>query len=312
MVMTRPHVLCPVDFSDSSRAALCYAAAVADHFGATLTVMTVEDPLLAQVVAGAGHLPPFEQSIAADLRRFYDETFAGREQGAKTVDMRVTVGKPADQILEAARELRADLIVISSHGRSGVRRMFFGSTTERVLRETTVPVLVTPPDRVAPFSLSELGQQIHRVIAPVDLTDASPHQVTVAAGIAGSLGVPLIVAHAMEPLFVPPSIRMAVAGMDASRRAETEERLATLASAVSATATETLVVTGEPSEEIVKLASTRDARLIVMGLHSSGLLGPRMGSVTYRVLCLTHALVLALPPAPAATPTALQATAARA
>jgi nucleotide-binding universal stress UspA family protein len=57
-----------------------------------------------------------------------------------------------------------------------------------------------------------------------------------------------------------------------------------------------LVVYGEPAEEIAKVASDRDAGLIVMGLHSSPVLGPRMGSVTYRVLCLAHRLVLALPP----------------
>jgi nucleotide-binding universal stress UspA family protein len=62
---------------------------------------------------------------------------------------------------------------------------------------------------------------------------------------------------------------------------------------------EGLVAYGEPSEEIAKVANDRDVGLIVMGLHSSPLLGPRMGSVTYRVLCLAHTLVLALPPAPA-------------
>ena len=61
---------------------------------------------------------------------------------------------------------------------------------------------------------------------------------------------------------------------------------------------EIIVLTGDPAEEIVKLAETREANLIVMGLHSSGALGPRMGSVTYRVLCLAHAPVLALPPVP--------------
>jgi len=56
------------------------------------------------------------------------------------------------------------------------------------------------------------------------------------------------------------------------------------------------VVTREPAEEIAKVAGDRDAGLIIMGLHSSPLLGPRMGSVTYRVLCLAHRPVLALPP----------------
>ena len=59
---------------------------------------------------------------------------------------------------------------------------------------------------------------------------------------------------------------------------------------------ETMVLSGDPSEEITKLVNTRQAHLIVIGLHASGLLGPRMGSVTYRVICMSHAPILALPP----------------
>jgi nucleotide-binding universal stress UspA family protein len=73
-----------------------------------------------------------------------------------------------------------------------------------------------------------------------------------------------------------------------------QEMAASLSDAVK---TETLVISGDPADEIVKLADARHANLIVMGLHSSELLGPRMGSVTYRVLALTHKLVLAVPPA---------------
>ena len=61
---------------------------------------------------------------------------------------------------------------------------------------------------------------------------------------------------------------------------------------------EALIAYGEPAEEIAKVATDRDAGIVVMGLHSSPVLGPRMGSVTYRVLCLAHRLVLALPPLP--------------
>jgi nucleotide-binding universal stress UspA family protein len=56
---------------------------------------------------------------------------------------------------------------------------------------------------------------------------------------------------------------------------------------------------GEPAEEIAKIAADRQTGLIVMGLHASAVSGARMGSVTYRVLSVTHALVLALPPPPA-------------
>ena len=99
-------------------------------------------------------------------------------------------------------ELDVDLIVISSHGRSGLRKMFFGSTTERVLRETTVPVLITPDDKPPTSSLSEIARHVHHVIAPVDLTAASARQLAVANGVANGLSLPLIVAHVIEPVFV--------------------------------------------------------------------------------------------------------------
>jgi len=295
---TAPTVLCPIDFSDSSRAALCYGAAIADHFGARLTVLTVEDPLLAEVAATTGLAPSLRSETERELHKLLAETLP-EPRGAGHIDMRVAAGKPAAQILRAATDLRAELIVMSSHGRSGVRKMFFGSTTERVLRETTMPVLVTPEAYPHVVSLEEASRTIRRIIVPVDLTDSSPRQVAVAAGIASALSIPLIVAYVLEPVFVPPRIRALVPGTDAARRGYAEQHLAQLAtSAGLPDTTETLVVSGEPSEEIVKLAGTRNAGLIVMGLHSSGMFGPRMGSVTYRVLCLTPTLVLALPPVP--------------
>jgi nucleotide-binding universal stress UspA family protein len=294
-----PSVLCPVDFSDASRAALCYAAAIADHFGARLTVLTVDDPLLAQVAATTGRVPSFRYESERELRDLVAETLPATRRGAATLDLRVALGKPAAEILHTARDVAADVIVMSSHGRSGMRKMFFGSTTERVLRETTVPVLVTPEDRPRVVSVEDASQTLHRIVAPVDLTAASSRQIAVAAGIARALSIPLMLAHVIEPVFVPPRVRAVVPGSDAARREYAEERLAALVAVAGSTdAIETLVASGEPSEEIVKLAETRNAGLIVMGLHSSGLFGPRMGSVTYRVLCLTHALVLALPPEP--------------
>jgi nucleotide-binding universal stress UspA family protein len=304
-----PSVVCPVDFSEASRGALCYAAAIADHFGARLTIVGVDDPLLSEVAAATGRVPSLAEESEYELHRFCGETLARVGHGARTVDYRVASGKPATEILRVAREAGAELIVMGSHGRSGVRKMFFGSTTERVLRETFIPVLVTPDDRERVVSLSAIAAHVHRIVAPVDLTEHSPHQVTVAAGVAAALSVPLILVHVIEPAFIPYSVRLLMPGADAERRSAVEEQLSALAeSAAHGAVTESVVLTGEPSEEIVKLADVRDAHLIVMGLHSSGLLGPRMGSVTYRVLCLAHTLVLSLPPMPATADAVLPAS----
>jgi nucleotide-binding universal stress UspA family protein len=300
-VAHQPTVICPVDFSEPSRSALRYAAAIAEHFGARCIVLTVDDPLLESVAASTGRVSLTDET-REELRQFIADTL-GHTPGFTTIDLRVAVGKPAPEILATAKAEHADLIVMSSHGRSGLSKRFLGSTTERVLRETRIPVFVAPKADAVATSLSEIGREIHAVVAPVDLTAASSYQLTVASGIASALSVPLIAVHVVEPVFLPRRVRAVIAGSDLERRAESEARLRDLISAAASQAkVEVLVVTGDPSEEIVKIAQSRRARLIVMGLHSSELLGPRMGSVTYRVLSLSDALVLALPPskAPAA------------
>jgi nucleotide-binding universal stress UspA family protein len=295
-------ILCPIDFSEPSRTALRYAAAIANHFGARLTVLAVDDPLLAEAAATTGRVPALADDTRDELWRFTNQTLEPIGPGPRTVDFRVSVGKPGPEILLVARELHSDLIVMSSHGRSGVRKMFFGSTTERVLRETPVPVLVTPAEHERVTAVSTMANLIHRVLVPVDFVPVSAHQLAVAAGLAQAFSIPLVVAHVMEPIYIPPRLQMAMPGVAASRRTDIENRLAELAAPYRRRAPiETVVVPGEPAEEIVKLAQARDAQLIVMGLHSSSALGPRMGSITYRVLCLTGSLVLALPPKPAAS-----------
>lgn len=290
-----PLIVCPIDFSDTSRTALQYSCAIADHFGARVVVTTVDDPLLATVAAASGE--PLAAATKKELQHFIHTTVSERPEGPKSLELQVTVGKPAAEILRTARERRADLIVMSSQGRSGTSKRFFGSTTEAVLRATDVPVLVTPKTKHQVTSLSDIAKQIRHIVVPVDLSSASARQLGIAATIGRALSAGLIVPYIIEPVFVPPAVRWAAPGLDAERRAQAESSLHELVAGVDAHApVETLVVTGDPSEEIVKLARTRDAGLIVMGLHSSDFGGPRMGSVTYRVLSMTTALVLALPP----------------
>jgi len=297
VLMSDPSVLCPIDFSDPSRGALVYAAAIADHFATKLTVLAVEDPLLAEAAESAGLVPSLAEETEHELQRVCRAVLGQPVPGPKQLELRVRIGKPAVEILCEARETMAGLIVMSSRGHTGLRKMFFGSTTERVLRDTSVPVLVTPPDRLTGQSLTDFARQVSHVLAPVDLTAASPGQVSIAATIAHTLSVPLLIAHVLEAIAIPTRVRLVLAGTDTSRRARAEERMHEIVASVAAhVSTETLVVGGDPAEEIVKLGDTRHANLIVMGLHSSELLGPRMGSVTYRVIALSRALVLAVPP----------------
>jgi nucleotide-binding universal stress UspA family protein len=289
-----PPVLCPIDFSDSSRGALRYANAIAAHFGSRLTLLMVNDPLLLEASVIASGRSNLVEETTREMQRFFKQTIGNRAKAE--VDFEVATGKPAPEILRVSRERGTGLIVMASHGLSGFRKLFFGSTTERVLRETTVPTLVTSGADAGPSDFDEIRKAVRRVLVPVDLTAATPGQVAIARRIAGELTVPLLLAHVIEPVRAL-SANPALQTVETERRYRAEAELERLIGDAPDGATpEALLVYGEPAEEIAKVAGDRDAGLIVMGLHSSPLLGPRMGSVTYRVLCLAHRLVLALPP----------------
>src|SRR5437763_16674080 len=140
----QPSVLCPIDFSDSARGALRYAAAVAAHFPTPLTLLAVNDPLLeeaAALTAGPAHLT---EDTRRELERFFSHTFDRPPKATDDVRLEVLSGKPAAEILRVSRERACDLIVMGSHGSTVFRQLFFGSTVERVLCEVSVPVLVSP------------------------------------------------------------------------------------------------------------------------------------------------------------------------
>jgi bacillithiol biosynthesis cysteine-adding enzyme BshC len=147
----------------------------------------------------------------------------------------VAVGKPPVAILRVARERSCDLIVMSSHGLTGARKLFFGSTTERVLRETTVPVLVTPPVNPGPVYIEDARRLLGRIVVPVDLSPASLHQTQVASGLAEALNLPLVLVHVIEPVKSALLSRLHLTGLDSNRRAVAEQSLDELAATLGTT-----------------------------------------------------------------------------
>ncbi len=282
---SQPTVLCPVDFSDGSRSALRTASSLAESLSGLLVVLTVTDPLLAEAAELASATEHLPEAIRAQLRHFYMEA-CPTPIAADRLTFEVTSGKPAVEILRGAQDRAAAAIVMGTHGLTGLRKLFFGSTTERVLRETTVPVLLVPATgRMA----------VRRVLVPVDLSAVTSGLVQAGGRVARAMDVPLLLAHVVEPVrFSVPGLHLP--NIDGERRARAEKALTELVALVpGARRAEGLVAYGDPAEEISKLARDRDVGLIVIALHASPLAGPRMGSVTYRVMCTTPTLILAMP-----------------
>ncbi|MBM3876789.1 MAG: universal stress protein [Verrucomicrobia bacterium] len=135
-------LLVPMDFSECSKKALRYALPFARQFGASLTLLYVAHiPYVGAEVGGIDYALIESQMRAGGIKEL--EKIAGEDVGAEIPTRTIVrVGLPHHEIVTTARELDVDLIIISTHGHTGFKHMFMGSTAEKVVRHAPCPVLV--------------------------------------------------------------------------------------------------------------------------------------------------------------------------
>jgi len=289
-------IVSPVDFSAPSRQAFEYALALASRASARLTVVHAVEPLLAQAAAASfndGYLRDTRDELVA----FTSRVGSGPDAWMPAPTYVVSVGEPWKQILRAADTHGADLIVMATQGLGGVRRLVFGSTTEHVLRATTVPVLVIPRGaRYLRFEANGPALDLPLVAAAIDLGPGALAVAGMAARVAEEFGSRLLLVHAVRPV-------EALGRWDSCRTLASSVARATADAALDGIVTrldpevpvETAVVVGQPADSSCEFAATRGADLLVMGTAAtSG--SHRPGSTAYRALCLTEIPVLAVPP----------------
>jgi nucleotide-binding universal stress UspA family protein len=145
------HLLVPLDGSETAERALPHAEALAGAFKSTIALLRAvvsAETLLTQSAAGAGDITvPLDPTpiLEAD-RAAAGEYLAGIEARLRQKGLTVTTefpeGDPAEVIVDRAQALGVSLIVMTSHGRSGLGRLVFGSTADAVLRHAACPLLV--------------------------------------------------------------------------------------------------------------------------------------------------------------------------
>src|SRR5579859_5491269 len=165
--LTPKLILVPTDFSPASAHALRYASALAERFEAHLLVI-FSDAFLPPVDFTGAAAGDFALSRGAMIDDTTEELirFAEQNISAKVpYDTRVVVDSPVRGILDQAAEAGCDLIVMGTHGRTGVRRLVIGSVTETIIRTSTIPVIAV--NTLAPESAT-----VARVLCPVSYTAA--------------------------------------------------------------------------------------------------------------------------------------------
>jgi nucleotide-binding universal stress UspA family protein len=282
-------LLCPVDFSEPSRHAAEHAIVVAGFYGARITALHVHSPVFLPVPGLALASPAVDPVLDAATRQQIEQDvralFTPAEAAGVPVDVRVEVGVAIDRILECARGIDADLIVLGTHGAGGFQHLVLGSVTEKVLRKASCPVLTVPPRAQTTSALP-----FKRLLCPVDFSEPSKAALETALSIAQEADADLVILHVVEwpgpdePHVFPP--------FDVPEYRVYRERDAT--GQIEALVPEDArnwcrpsirVGHGKAYREILGAAAESSADLIVMGVHGRNALDVALfGSTTNQVV----------------------------
>jgi nucleotide-binding universal stress UspA family protein len=263
-------ILCPVDFSVSSDLALEYALALARLHASEVSVMHV----LPRVLADPDLYPYLSEPVLTSgetrdraLEQLGSFVHRALDRGI-AAEVILEDGEIVDAVVKKAEKLSADLIVVGTHGRRGFRRLLLGSVTERLLRQSTVPVLSVAPHSVVP---PRDRTPFRKVLCPIDFSPSSMAGLDVAFGLLGEEGE-LTILHAVE-FYLDPSLGEAIA-YDLSElrdrhRAQAEKKLqeAIPKDMGSRVRLKTQVLeSGAPYKEILREAEKEASDAIVMGV----------------------------------------------
>jgi nucleotide-binding universal stress UspA family protein len=192
------HILCPTDFSEHSAAALRVAGGMAKAFGARVIVFHAQRMEVPIYFTAAQ-----TQVLRAQLQRSaraawgFVNDFAKQHLPAEVEhSVLLMEDDPVQAILTVLKDLRAGLVVMGTHGRTGIARLRLGSVSESVLRQVSVPVLTVGP-RIKP---TPALATIRRVLCPVNYLDLARTALQHAAALAEKTGAELVVAHVQENL----------------------------------------------------------------------------------------------------------------
>jgi len=131
-------ILCPIDLDADSTDALAVARDLAEKYEASVCLLYV---VAVPLAPASGPVLGWQRALTARFEKFASEWFEGRVP----YQILIWSGDPAPAVLRAADDLKADLIVMATHGRKGIDRLILGSVAERVVRESRKPVLTVKP-----------------------------------------------------------------------------------------------------------------------------------------------------------------------
>lgn len=281
-------IVLATDFSDASRQALAPAVALARQFEAELTLVYVVPTSLPTEFSHLGLVLETKRLMAESERALTE--FRARELPRDLkVQTVVKDGGAAFQIAETARQTDADLIILSTHGYTGLKHAWLGSTAERVVRHATCPVLIIRANPMPVRFPDDTQGHFKHILVPTDFSPTSDKAMIYAAALGRRDDASYRLLHVIEPPPYPEFGYAHVPAREAELRAQALDRLEsegrrTLGRTLM-TRTEKRVRAGRASFEIATEAREANCDLIVAGTHGhSALKSLLLGSTAEEVV----------------------------
>jgi nucleotide-binding universal stress UspA family protein len=295
-------ILCPIDFSDHSRRALDHAVAIATWFESTVTVLNVYPVVpVASYALGAPSLtvslptPQDREALLASMRGF-----AAAIKSDVPLRFEIAEGNPASEIVERSSAIPSDLIVMGTHGRSGLEHLVLGSVTEKVIRKARCPVLTVPRGMTDAVPASTV--LFKRILCATDFSEASIRSLDYAMTLAQEADAHLTVMHVVEVTPAPQSdveSTLESKMLGAYVAAAADDRAGRLKDLIPDTVrtyctVDTKLAIGKAYREILRVASEQSTELIVLGAHGRVISELLFGSTAHQVVRQARSPVLTI------------------
>ena len=294
-------ILVPIDFSRPSLKAIPYALAICRQFGADLHLLHVTD-VTQQPPPTLLTLPvvPQEEWNRRFMKRLQALAFKYRTDG-KVSALEPRTGTVYEEICAVARELNADLIVLATHGYTGYKRMFLGSTAERVVQHSPCPVFVVRHHLSRWNGDGDLrtrtGFELTKILVPTDFSESSQTAFEYGLQLARDFGARLHLVHVINPHTYPFGDKYTAldpAELLQKMEAAAQKQMSSMAARTKGRYS-VRVIHGSAAIEICN-AANQDIDLIVISTHGrTGLGHVLIGSVAEHVVRYAHTPVLVIP-----------------
>lgn len=298
-MLTFKRILCPVDFSSCSDQAVHAAVDLAKQFGATLELLHVMQTTTYVMPLMPMGGPPLDylRDLPERLHKQLDHTRGRLSPDYPQITTCLREGVVHSTVVGRAEEIHADLIVIGTHGHTGLTHLLLGSVAERVVRLARCPVLTLGPAGIGAGAVDAPK----KIVCPIDFSPPSLFALDHAVALARATGAELHIAHVVPLLAYAVASKEAVddPAFEARIRKDVAERLQALQAKLGDATLKISVSTtdGAPYAGIQRVADQQKATMIVIGTHGhTGFDRFLLGSVAEKVVRTSHIPVLAVRP----------------